>query len=449
MEEGQRNVLRRLRPELVNDIQNHGRLFDVLESKRALPKSIIDKIRSLSDEKEQIRQMLDRLQKRPVFDAFYDCLIESDNASIADLLKPELAEDRKSWESLNKRKTSYSAIVPGGSGNGGIGDGLAERVVNRSEVRRGSGSVQTYQPSEDVENRSLSGDGPDPEWSPDKVVVFPTDSQYITELYRTRSSKCYNMHTHPRGRAIVAYNNKFPADILRGTFQRENDLKAVERLLEGLEFNVTWWQDCSKQDFLNKLEAESKNPDNDNHDSFMMIMLTHGTDAGLLMADGGIVTELEILEYFSTSKCRYLLQKPKLFFIQACRGKQKDEGRMDAQPTQMGLGELLSRAPVAEMGSKDDADAIPTTAGNFADMLVSNATFTGYKSYAYSQRKSTWYVQTLTEVFSKKSCEEDVVSMLTMVHDLISKVRTKGDAVQTPNISMNTLTKKVYFFPGL
>ncbi len=49
MEAGQRNVIRRLKPKLVQSIGHVPKLLDLLEAKKGLPKATADKIRVSKD----------------------------------------------------------------------------------------------------------------------------------------------------------------------------------------------------------------------------------------------------------------------------------------------------------------------------------------------------------------------------------------------------------------
>lgn len=55
-------------------------------------------------------------------------------------------------------------------------------------------------------------------------------------------------------------------------------------------------------------------------DSFVFIILTHGTAGKVLGTDGVKIGIDEIVNKFDGGNCQQLISKPKLFFIQACQG---------------------------------------------------------------------------------------------------------------------------------
>ena len=64
-----------------------------------------------------------------------------------------------------------------------------------------------------------------------------------------------------------------------------------------------------------------------NHSCLMVFILTHGSDDGVLRGRDSTTktTVKELSEIFNSKQCKDLKEKPKLFFIQACRGSGLDE----------------------------------------------------------------------------------------------------------------------------
>ena len=53
---------------------------------------------------------------------------------------------------------------------------------------------------------------------------------------------------------------------------------------------------------------------------FVLVILSHGRDGVIMGSDGAKVNLKSIFAMFSNDNCRSLRKKPKLFFIDACRG---------------------------------------------------------------------------------------------------------------------------------
>lgn len=72
------------------------------------------------------------------------------------------------------------------------------------------------------------------------------------------------------------------------------------------------------QNFVNDIKAL---PENVRIDGCAVFVITHGKDAGIYGTDYRETLPLsDILSEFSLDKCTKLAHKPKLFFIEACRG---------------------------------------------------------------------------------------------------------------------------------
>jgi len=64
--------------------------------------------------------------------------------------------------------------------------------------------------------------------------------------------------------------------------------------------------------------------DHSAYDAFILVILSHGNKDGIYGIDGrkGFVLLEDITALFDGPKCRSLIGKPKMFFIQACQGGQ-------------------------------------------------------------------------------------------------------------------------------
>ena len=57
---------------------------------------------------------------------------------------------------------------------------------------------------------------------------------------------------------------------------------------------------------------------------FMAFIMSHGNEKGITGKDGNQVEIETLSSFFTPDQCEGLKDKPKIFFIQACRGSQKD-----------------------------------------------------------------------------------------------------------------------------
>ena len=95
----------------------------------------------------------------------------------------------------------------------------------------------------------------------------------------------------------------------------------------------------------------------------------------------------DLMSEFKSTNCKSLENKPKLFFIQACRGKRSD-------PRLSRLS--VSTENIAEDGMQTmdspDADIANGISAREADFLLAFATVPGYKAWR-SKQAGSWFIQ--------------------------------------------------------
>ena len=76
---------------------------------------------------------------------------------------------------------------------------------------------------------------------------------------------------------------------------------------------------------LKQLISEYSRKDLSQFDCFFMAVSSHGDRGSVLGTDGvSVPIESHILTPFNGANCPSLISKPKVFFLQACRGNEKD-----------------------------------------------------------------------------------------------------------------------------
>ena len=161
--------------------------------------------------------------------------------------------------------------------------------------------------------------------------------QYIKEMHEQRLStqyipvgERYQMDKSPHGIAVIINNHKFhsinptekPMLNRRGSLVDENNLCAMWTNL-GYDIHVLKNYTASELlDELKKVALQSHNA----YDSFVCCILSHGYCDGVYGADGQQVKIKDIINLFEGGNSPTLFGKPKMFFIQACRGDDEDQG---------------------------------------------------------------------------------------------------------------------------
>lgn len=193
-------------------------------------------------------------------------------------------------------------------------------------------------------------------------------------------------------------------------------------------------------------------------DSVIVAVMAHGSNEGVICCNGDIVSVNEIVSIIGNADI--YLGKPKLIFIQACRGSRSSNVRTEpSSPVEFSSRDAkegmptLSRNPVEsdaalpDAEEREDSNSLPLDIPVYSDVLIGYSTLPGFVSLR-SQENGSWYIQSLVNVFSQHAFEEDVLSLLTFVNYNVSrKFKTMNGFRQIP-APQSTLTKKLFFLPG-
>ncbi|XP_050067482.1 caspase-like [Anopheles maculipalpis] len=227
-------------------------------------------------------------------------------------------------------------------------------------------------------------------------------------------------HTN-RGTAVVILdkNNR------RGC---ERDLAAVKHVLKELKFALRICIDYTIEK-VRALLKEVATEDHTNSDCLLVVAMGHGGNGKLKIKNDDLHIE-ELWESFIGNKCPSLIGKPKLVFIQSCRGDKHDTGarlmQTDAAPS--------------------ENQAVNVSVPIYADLLVMYSCYENYVSYR-CEIEGSWFIQSLCKVLGSDIAKTELHSLLTHVAYLVM-IRTgnsmKGGLKQMPAIH-SMLSKRFYF----
>nr|WJV41818.1 caspase 3 [Sepia esculenta] len=275
-----------------------------------------------------------------------------------------------------------------------------------------------------------SGDKIDPKQYPGMYITernLDLPDEEIDQLDSSSKFR-YKMKHKRRGNALIINNktflNGFPAR--DGT---ERDVMCMTEALDNLGFKVITRNNQSV-DQMKTLFTDMKNIDHSDNDCFVAVILTHGEDDDVIFGTDNKVTLTELIEYLLPNNCPSLTGKPKLFFVQACRGSKLDKGTESH--------DAMSMKPVKK-------SKIPL----WADVLISYSTVPGFFSWRNSLHGS-WFIQSLGNVLKTHGRKREISELLTMVNSKVAyEYESKGAGAlnrmkQMPNFS-SMLTKQLYF----
>ncbi|KAL7890636.1 hypothetical protein AOLI_G00001120 [Acnodon oligacanthus] len=251
----------------------------------------------------------------------------------------------------------------------------------------------------------------------------------------------YKMSSVPRGLCVIINNMKFvrPFKDRNGS---EVDEECLNEVFSWLGFTVEVHRDKTApqmKDLLMQLSQKDHEGD-----CFVCCILTHGCTEGVYGTDGGVVPSEDIYGPFRGTSCQSLAGKPKVFFIQACRGE-------DYQlPVEVQADNLEGDEAAEAAGLEMDAVEIITIPAD-ADFFVARSTVKGFYSFR-STLSGSWFIQSLCKQL-KTYCPkgEDVQSILLSVNQEVSlkaarmMVRYTVVTVKQMPVHKVTLRKKLVF----
>ena len=186
--------------------------------------------------------------------------------------------------------------------------------------------------------RQVSRIEPGADWNGDELLQVAMSDVALREDHQEQKEiESYKMSSKPRGICLILNNQDFKKSRTQATKSSkyddragsEIDEKNLVEIFKWMEFDVHVCKDKTKSEMWNIFKEWSAY-DHGKYDCFAVCILSHGertenTDKVLGVDGEGIVLD-EIFRLFSGDKCRSLVNKPKLFFLQCRRDRQEDRG---------------------------------------------------------------------------------------------------------------------------
>ncbi|XP_065792114.1 caspase-9 isoform X2 [Muntiacus reevesi] len=450
MDEADRRLLRRCRVQLVRELQVAS-LWDALLNRELFTPDMIEDIQRAGSgsRRDQARQLIIDLETRgsQALPLFISCLEDTGQDTLASLLKTNRQAAKQDVEAI--RPLDLKPVV------------LGPESLKPEKLR-----VMKQDPSKLSQGKLAPVVlGPEELW-PTKLrpeVLRPevprpvdTGSGGFTDVCTQDRAKgnadlAYVLNADPCGYCLIINNVNFCRESgLRTRTGSNIDCEKMQRRFHLLQFAVEVKCDLTAKQMVQALTQLARQ-DHDALDCCAVIILSHGCQASHLQFPGAVygtdgcpVSVEKIVNTFNGTGCPSLGGKPKLFFIQACGGEQKDHGF-----------EVASTSPEDKTPSSDpETDATPFQEGprsidqpdavsslpTPSDILVSYSTFPGFVSWR-DPKSGSWYIETLDSVFEQWAHCEDLQTLLLRVANAVS---VKGTYKQIPGC-FNFLRKKLFF----
>lgn len=198
----------------------------------------------------------------------------------------------------------------------------------------------------------------------------------------------------------------------------ENDVKTVKDFFEDtLKFRVEVEQDLTLDNLKTELKGAKEQISGElrkKYYCFILVIMGHGNEDGIKTDDKKLITIKEIIDIYRNKEMPGFLGKPKMVFVQSCRG-----------PSTMEIVE--SDFKISELAIQQDAD-----------MLIAYSTTEDYVSFRSTQT-GAHFIQELIAVIKDYYKESHLEEMLVIVrHRFATKQKN-----QMP-CTWSTLTKLFY-----
>ncbi|KAG8037666.1 hypothetical protein G9C98_005877 [Cotesia typhae] len=253
--------------------------------------------------------------------------------------------------------------------------------------------------------------------------------------YRHEIVTHYEMDVTKCNYAVILNHEIYDETFMEPSSKREGtnvDCRNLIDTLEYLSFEVDDFSNLTHREIAQMLRKVA-DMDHTQHNCLLIVVMTHG-DLGILYAYDKMYHANDIWSFFTPENCPSLVDKPKLFFIQACQGKLLEDGS------------ILGENTVSD-GSSFNFNSLITD----ADFLVFYSSVAGHSSFRNEQ--GSWFIRTVCRQLRERATKEDILTVLTYVIqrvalDFVSNAPGKPklhEKKQTPCI-ISRLTKLLQFY---
>jgi hypothetical protein len=286
-----------------------------------------------------------------------------------------------------------------------------------------------------------------------------------TTMSTINNVNMYDMDHEKRGIALVININKYDStgkeEKPEERVWSKKDVENLKYTLEYLEFDLKIEENLTKSQLENLLREQAEEC-HDKYDCFLCVVMSHGDDKDrILTRDNQLISFTEIMAPIKL--CPTLLNKPKMFFFQACRGENELESiQQPPQISQSRSSSVCSKSSIQAMSDlKNKFPKLPPIQNNKSeyesDLLVYYSTLPNHSSWSRGQKEGTIFIKSVCDVF--KDAYKDIPTNLSLAQ-MVNKINYelsckivkidyddgKKEIVQVAERS-NTMKGEVHFLP--
>ncbi|XP_016656485.1 caspase-2-like [Acyrthosiphon pisum] len=270
------------------------------------------------------------------------------------------------------------------------------------------------------------------------VKIHP-DCKFIeNDLNNLQSSHgVYPMRSNPKGHALILnINNIKDKDKIIGF---DNDMANVKKLFKCLGFIVHSKADLIEKEikyvinkFMDICRSEKAN-------SIVVFIMCHGVtgkDSTKSSEDGIIINADWLIEQFMHKK--FSENTPMLFFIDACRGPNRDFGWKYCDGKNNYLQNYDSN--MYPIGTILDQ--------RYQDVFIAYATLPGHTAIR-DPIDGSWFIQKLCQVFCENAYNTELARLMCLVDIKLDELSSIDHRSQTAEWSFRGFRKRFFFNPGV
>ncbi|XP_067935483.1 malignant fibrous histiocytoma-amplified sequence 1 homolog [Watersipora subatra] len=314
----------------------------------------------------------------------------------------------------------------------------------------------------DLSDSELSDTLVDPDQDAEPETIRPCIKLRVQNLFC--SSEVYRM-TRVRGRCLIINNVNYTysdgrTDTRHGSIA---DGRRITGLFESLDFICSEKVDLSGEGMIEEISRETERPEHTDYGMFVLVIMCHGSETGLVGTDGNMVERVVVTDSLSAQSFPGMAQKPKLVILQACSGTRSNRVMTDALPhhatSQHGSvaqptpsftpSQTPSIAPQLSIPPRTSSPPPSSSSAglNTDHLLIWKASFHGHVAYR-SPEYGTWFVNAIIQSLSRHACHRDLKTLFeSQIQEKVRRRSIDHGHGQQPSFE-STLRKRLYLFPG-
>uniref|UniRef100_A0A8C5LLU0 Caspase-3 n=1 Tax=Leptobrachium leishanense TaxID=445787 RepID=A0A8C5LLU0_9ANUR len=236
-------------------------------------------------------------------------------------------------------------------------------------------------------------------------------------------NNCYKMDYPEKSTCLILNMKEFNNPVFEELLRRDGtdkDAKDLRNVFERYGFRVRTEKNLTYAEIKTVMEKVATE-DHSQRSSFACAVLSHGNEDGIFARDR-IFRLRWLTQFISEHNCKSLAGKPKLFFIQACRGELYDQG-------------------IETDGGSEENSSLFTSVDQ--DFLLAYSTVPGYVAWKNTINGS-WFIQSLCKILKENGNELELQQILTRVNCMVAKEYESSSENKEMPCVVSGLIKQLY-----